>query len=63
MKAESLMAGLLAALVSNPDLLEWMVRPETILGRVSARTYSVPRLVWINERKEKGSEDEGFKGF
>jgi hypothetical protein len=51
MKAESLMAAMLAA--CDPELFAWLTRPETILGRVSARTYAVPKLVVDNEGKER----------
>ena len=50
MKPE-LMTALLATCA--PDLFAWLTRPETILGRVSARTYAVPKLVVDNTGKEQ----------
>ena len=42
-------------LASNPALWSWvMARPETILGRVSARTYAVPKLVVDNTKEREG---------
>jgi hypothetical protein len=54
MKPEGLLEALWPTLASNPALWSWvMVRPETILGRVSARTYAVPKLVVDNTGKEQ----------
>ena len=53
MKAE-LFSAMFAGLASSPDLWSWlMARPAAVLGRVSARTYAVPKLVVDNTGKEQ----------
>jgi hypothetical protein len=53
MKAE-LFSAMFAGLASSPDLWSWLARPETILGRVSARTGAVPKLVVDNTKGREG---------
>jgi hypothetical protein len=39
---------------NSPELFAWLTSPTSILGRVSARTYAVPKLVVDNTKGREG---------